>query len=399
LKSLHSLLLAVWLYYAISVPFDLVCGFGITTSPNMPDLSSDRMQVYVLLIFLHYLLFGASYYFTYKLIPGRIHATPCWVAYKIYVPPLWFVLLVNVSVFALNIYFFGDMLRNERVIANRESLSLFFLSAVVYLVMALNIIYIHGVNDRRKALWVMLFAILFIVASGGRTALVAFVVIYIVRYQIAFSRRSALTLCVAFVLFAVLWKRAWGQALYFLNSGILGAFLAPEYVGLLSFEGGGPYELSTALMLHHGESPLLLGYTYLVKPLQMLLPRFLHTFPMQTLAEYYGVIFRPEAVIKGGGIGFSAMGEAWLNFTHFGPIILGFVVAVISKYFDSKPRGLLYYIMLIVFLRFFRADAASLFKSFFVIQGGALIIVFIALKLVWELRKTVAMGNRCRVAI
>jgi len=81
------------------------------------------------------------------------------------------------------------------------------------------------------------------------------------------------------------------------------------------------------------------------------------------------------------------MGEAWLNFSYFGPFLVGLFAAIIIKYFDTTPRGLFYWVMLMMVFRFFRTDTASLFKSWFVVQGGTILIVLISLKFIWDLRE------------
>ncbi|MBM3300409.1 MAG: O-antigen polysaccharide polymerase Wzy [Deltaproteobacteria bacterium] len=125
----------------------------------------------------------------------------------------------------------------------------------------------------------------------------------------------------------------------------------------------------------------LLGYTYTVLPMMMTFPRFLTEMPVQSLSEQYVFRYAQDVFDRGGGMGFSALAESWLNFGLFGPPLFGLAAGVLTKWLDRSPRGLFYFLMVIVLLRYFRSDFASVYKSWIVVFGGLVVIIYTILKL------------------
>ncbi len=389
LHSLHNIFILIWAYYTFCVPLDLMF-FPELLSPSvggMPNLGDETFGDEIGITFFHYLILGGSFFLIYHFLPGGSHKNPRWKLLELPLPPLWVVITLNTLVFVASVVLIGSLSRSEAALLGATNVSYKFFTILTTFVQALNIIYVHEINDRRKALLIVLASFLFTLATGGRTTFVIFMLIFLIRYEIPISRVGRIVTGVLAICFAAFWKLIWSslsQMIFF--GGSASALLDLPSVTVSNFEGIGPYEISVSLLRHWGSSPWLLGETYIVTPLQLLFPRFLSWEPVQTLAEYYGQLFSPNFVALGGGIGFSAVGEAWLNFSHFGPFLLGLVFGYIAKYYDSHPRGLSYWIVVIVFCRLFRSDFASIFKSWLLILGISILVVTVCLRLLGELQ-------------
>ena len=98
-----------------------------------------------------------------------------------------------------------------------------------------------------------------------------------------------------------------------------------------------------------------------------------------TLSEQFVLDHREAHFDKGGGIGFSAIAESWLNFGILGPLILGAAWGIGAKYFDARERGIGYVIFFIMTIRLMRSDFGSLFKSWTFLLGGSLLFVLVLL--------------------
>jgi oligosaccharide repeat unit polymerase len=84
--------------------------------------------------------------------------------------------------------------------------------------------------------------------------------------------------------------------------------------------------------------------------------------------QWFNLTFFPDLVNRGGGNGFSFMGEGYMNFGIFGVIIWMFLLSIIiKKLYTSSYQTLLHFIIYIlsmsVFVYILRADFANLFSS------------------------------------
>jgi hypothetical protein len=189
---------------------------------------------------------------------------------------------------------------------------------------------------------------------------------------VRFSTAYRFALGVLLVGILYYWKAFYTAFLISYNTAEL---YGPGYVPPFSFsvlDGAASYSMFVAF-LQSGEAPMWLGSTYLEIPLRMSWPRFLGSFEVRTLAEQYSWHFAPTMAAYGGGLGFSALAEAWLNFGFAGPALLGAVWGAVCKHFDTRPRGIAFFLLAMMMLRVFRSDFASLYKSVLFVPGVMLI--------------------------
>ena len=192
--------------------------------------------------------------------------------------------------------------------------------------------------------------------------------------------------------FVFFWKGFYNNFLNFLRGDPLVPFLSESYViGFSRFEGIMSYSM-TATVIHESDfqTPLLLGMSYL-QSLWLIFIRGSFLKPAETLAESYGSVIAPSVMSQGGGVAFSGVLEAWLNFGVLGPFIIGTLLGGVGKYFDNNRNSVLLPIVLLCFLRYFRSDFASMFKRLIVLNGSMIVVVVTVVYLyqVWYRKKHV----------
>jgi hypothetical protein len=128
-----------------------------------------------------------------------------------------------------------------------------------------------------------------------------------------------------------------------------------------------------------GPSPLWMGSTYYEIPFYLTWPRFLGGHDVSTLAESYIRTHHNLIAVRGGGMAFSAIAEAWLNFGWLGTVFLGNLWGMAARFFDGRSRGICYYLFLILTVRLFRSDFATLYKNWIIVWGSLFVVALILL--------------------
>jgi len=93
-----------------------------------------------------------------------------------------------------------------------------------------------------------------------------------------------------------------------------------------------------------------------------------------------------EKVLKGGGIGFSGIGEAYINFGYIGPFLIGIICFVCVTKIEKTNSFFLYLMILTAVLMYFRSDFASLARNRIVIPAFSVISFIIVNKLITEFK-------------
>jgi hypothetical protein len=385
IDSLYVLFIIVWYYYALCVPFDILFGFPMISRGVYKDLNSVDSHPEVLRVLIYHLLCGLAFIYMYKILPINFHGKNEWQKYKIYLPRFWFVAGLIILASALFIVIFGAMTRLDRALMASADWRLKIFNIGILLIQALTLIYVIQTASRKRALAMTFISFLLAFSTGGRSNIVIPLLVYALRYEVKLNRKQVILFGSTGLLVLFLWKIAWSW-LYFgylfdlkngVNNQVFDAATVQLFNGfsLSNLEGISAY--SNAVILDQYENAgSLLGTSYLWTPLQMIFPRFLQLKPVETLSEHYGLEFTPDFTLTGGGVGFSAIGESWLNFGFMGPVIVGMLMGFMLKYFDEKKKGVGFILVSFIVLRFFRSDAASIFKSYVVLFGGSFLIVF-----------------------
>ncbi len=380
IHSLFHVFVLVWLAYGLTVPLDLLFGFVVpaAAADRLPDLNQIAMRPVVTVILLHYIACGVAFAIMYWL-SGRPVRSPVYRRYAWSLPSVATVIVLAVVVLTIYVGAYWPYTRQARVVLGRDDLIVKLLTLTTTAFFALVVAYIAASSDRRRSLVVMALGMTVGAAVGGRFQILLFPLLYAMRHQVSFRLSKALPAAAACWLLVVYWKVAYGALLYTYTTGApLSLTSLPTVAGISGLEPATSFRIF-AKFLTEADSPLWMGSSYSLRVASVSLPRFLFETPTLTLAEEYGLRFHPSKIAKGGGLGFSALAESWLNFGVFGPLLLGGALGFVAKKFDGSRRGIAYFIMVVVFVRLFRSDAATLVKSWFVLLGGAAACVALAM--------------------
>ncbi len=382
LHSMHNVFLFILFYYALSVPIDLLLGLEIYTPPGMPNLNSHDMLGYIFRVLSFYILCAITFILTYNLVPLKTRSVPTNKHYSIWLPPLWFLVLIHVAVLIIYVNLSWDLNRLERALLSSQNIWYRLYGVSIMLIEALDFLYIIACNNRRKSTYVLLLFMVIGMVAGSRTIVVLFPLIFIARWKIEIPKLRFVLILGLMLMLLIYWKPVY----YYVIETFVGRnptllSIGTPRISLSGIEASSSYQIFVDY-LRRGDIPYWLGSTYIKYPILLIWPRILSETPILTLADGYMWTVRPEIAALGGRMGFSALAESWLNFGLIGPAILGAMGGVTSKYFDCRIRGITFYILLLITCRLFRSDAGELFKSWVLVFGGLTLILFITLSLV-----------------
>ena len=377
-SSMRHVFLIVAGYFALCVPVDLLIGLELRGGREfLADLNDELFRPDILRGLLLYTECLVCFLAAYALSPNSKSPQREIRSLGIHAPPLWIAMTINIACLLFYLYVFGNFARIDRMELARQSASYKLMTLSVTFTFAFNFLYLLKTEQKNNARWIVAFAVFFSFLTGGRIWAAAMVLFYIFRFRISLGRLQVIGVATVFVVASLIWKEA---SAHFWETGRFLIYADPENLyGLSRFEGIQSWVM-TVEILHDQAPPYWMGWSYIVLPAELLWPRFLVEFPPQTLSETYGEFLRPTFFDSGGGIGFSAIGEAWLNFGFIGPGLLGLTWGLAAKWIDQRPKGLMLIGFFIMTLRLFRSDFGSLFKSWIVIFGVALVLVVI----VWQ---------------
>jgi hypothetical protein len=362
-----NLFLAAWLYYGFSAGFDLLTGAEVPYKWGEVDLLGPAARGDTARVMLHYWTCGAAFLIAYH-IGRRRSGLPVDRSYGIQVPPAWMLVAVHVAVAAVFAAFFLDMDRMTRAAMVQASARHKFLLLLVPLVLALDMVLIVQCRDRCGRLaWALSLALSLITGNRVYVLLVFLVAVYRWRPRLTGWKLASMIGGCALVIFS--FKIAYSVGLGWWQGDRVDASMiyANLQFSLAALDAHASYLISVFYLRQ--ASPLWLGASYCEIPWCLTWPRFLGGHDVRTLAEMYMQTYHPDLAARGGGMAFSAISEAWLNFAGAGPILLGLVWGVATRCFDRARRGCAFYVFLFMTARLFRSDFATLYKNWIVVWG------------------------------
>jgi len=397
---MYNIFFFVWSYYTFSVPIDLMLGLKVAGlgrhGENLPDLNESYMLPYVMEAVAYYLLCALFFWLAYKIIvPRRGKRVTGDKEYHVFLPPLWLMILIHMIALVMLINFSWGLDRQGRALLAGESVIYKFFGIFIELIKALDSLYIIASNNRRASLYGLLGVSILGLAQGSRTTMLLFVLMFVARWRIRFSRKQLLLLVFLVLPLLAYWKLIYGYIIesYAGYDPVLQLQRYAPNISLSNLEASSSFTILVDY-LSRGNCPYWLGSSYIEIPLSLTLPRFLSETRVLTLAENYISTVAPQVFERGGGMGFSSVAESWLNFGVWGPAVLGTIWGTLARFFDSRRRGIAFYVLALMTYRLFRSDFASLYKSWIVVFGGTLVVVFLLLSLFHlfakEFRKTFA---------
>lgn len=381
LYSARNLFLAVWFYYGFAVGIDILTGVKISYIPGEPDLMNPNTWKSVSFVMWNYVLLGVTFFVVYSICSNR-QARPIMLKYDLRIPPVWLIVAIHVAIIYFYFTFFLGMSRMERLAMASYSIKHKFMAMLVPLILVLDIIAIMSAKETKARITSILMFPLAVV-TGHRTLVLLAIMIAAYRWRPKVRTRFVV-MAVSAGLMIYLGKTGYALALDWVNGIPISWASFVEYcqLSLADLDASPSYWI--AMFYTDEPSPLWLGSSYTLIPLQITWPRFLGGISVETLAEQYVWQYHTKFAASGGGLAFSAVAEAWLNFGYVGTVIVGAFWGMLARFFDNRPRGISYYLFLMMIIRLFRSDFASLYKNW-VLVWGTLVVVALSSLVVYSM--------------
>jgi hypothetical protein len=377
LYSIRNLFMAVWLYYGFSIGIDLLTGVELPYTPGEAYMMDPSTWGSVGFVMWNYVICGIAFLIAYTVLGT---SSPCVVdrKYNLRLPPTAVLIAVNLLAAATFYSIFFDMSRMERMSMASTSPMYKFAGLLIPMVLALDIVVIVSGQDR-KALTAFVAAVLVALITGNRNyVLIAFTVAAF-RWRPALRGWKLVGMAVACGAVVFMFKTAYAVGQGWLLGEKVDLAMIHENLqfSLSGLDAGASYVI--AIFYTQQDSPWWLGESYLLTPLYMTWPRFLGGMGVSTLAEDYIWSYHPRIASQGGAMAFSAIAEAWLNFSYAGSMLLGAFWGAVARFFDSRPRGIGFYIVLLMVIRIFRSDFATLYKNWGLVWGTLFVLILLVL--------------------
>lgn len=369
LYSLRNLFLAVWLYYGFAIGIDLVVGTEIPYTNGEIFMGDPANWPGVAFVMWCYLLCGATFLVTYAVMQGSRESRPLELRYALHTPPEWAIVVLHVVVAYFYIKIFFGMDRMERLAMASRYASYKFGQLLIPLMMSMDIIIVLCGN-KRKAMLAIAFALLLALVTGNRSYVMLVVLAGTFHFRPAIHgwKLFGIVGSCAFMVFA--FKTVYAVFLAWYLGGRVDMAMIYDNLDMTLSGLDADASYSIAMFFTGQDSPLWCGSSYVKTPVLLAWPRFLGGIHVTTLAEDYVWSYHILTAKKGGALAFSAIAEAWLNFSYFGPILLGAFWGAVANYFDNRARGVAYFILVLMVARLFRSDAASLVKNWILVWGS-----------------------------
>lgn len=378
LYSLRNLFLAVWFYYGFSVGIDLITGVEIPYLAGEAYMMDPSNWPAVAFVMWCYVLCGVAFLITYAVMQGSDRITPIPLKYDLRLPPEWGLILLHcVAAWVYSEWFLG-MDRMARISMAQMHVSYKFATLVVPLTLAMDIIVILSAENR-KALTTISLALLLALLTGNRSYVIVFFLVAAFRWRPALRGWKLAGIVGSSLLVVFAFKTIYMVGITWWQGTRIDAAMVFDYLhlSLSGLDAGASY--SIAIFYTGEESPWWLGKSYVHTPLMLTWPRFLGGSHVSTLAEEYVWNYHTQMAQRGGAMAFSAIAEAWLNFSYIGPVLLGIFWGAVANFLDRRPRGMAYIIAMLMITRLFRSDAASLFKNWVLVWGLMFVIAMMLL--------------------
>lgn len=167
-----------------------------------------------------------------------------------------------------------------------------------------------------------------------------------------------------------------------------------EWLNLAQGELGTQFKILTDLVRDITSKSFMLGSTYLNAVVAQIPSSIYPERPMSP-GSWYCQTYYPNIFLLGGGVGFSFIGEAYLNFGTIGPVVVGYIVGLILGWWyrnTGENRNSSFHIALyggslgLMFI-IARSDTVSILKEFLFGLFLPLAIMRIFLRLIYSLIK------------
>lgn len=373
LYSLRNLFLGAWLYYGFSVGIDLISGAEIPYTVGETHMMDPSSWGSVAFVMWNYVLCGIAFIVTYFVLQGGQESRPIQLRYDLHAPPSWALVLLHLVAAYIYVQVFFGMDRMERIAMSQLHVYYKFATLVVPVTLAIDVLVVLSSKDR-KAFVAITLALLLSLLTGNRSYVLFVFLIGTFHWQPSLRGWRLIGIVASCAVMVFAFKTLYAVGLAWWMGFRVDARMIYENLHLTLSGLDADASYSIALFYTNNTSPMWLGKSYFVTPLLLAWPRFLGGTEISTLAENYVWTYHIATAKRGGAMAFSAIAEAWLNFGYVGALLLGAFWGAIANFFDRRPRGIAYFIVLLMIARVFRSDAASMFKNWVLVWGTMFVI-------------------------
>jgi hypothetical protein len=369
LSDMTLFVVLLWFYYGFSVPIDILIQGRTSTVWFEIDYWSQAGTYGVILCSIAFYLFAIGAALGSKLPLKKIRIS----IFKISPPPFWLVIVCLCAVFAVSYEEVVSLTRMERSKAG-GSVSSKLINFLEFFVLAVSCIYILVAPHTGKVKTVLLLMVSLAIFSGDRSSAMLPVFAALIRFRPKVSRKQIIIIGFAFITLLFLWKPTYTCIRLSLAGETIELAKVFKDYGLSMIESSASYNMLVWSLTEDLSMDWPSGYSLLILPVLIGMPRFLLDVGQKTLGEAFLQQYRPELLERGGGAGFGGLPEFYLNFGWFGPLLLGFMVGICLRYAKTMHHGLVYFVLFLCLFRLFRSDVASIFKSYVVMFGGSMLL-------------------------
>ena len=396
--------------YAVLVPLDHLLGLRIREHESFPSLNYDPANpditydiIFVVILYYFFFVSVSAAYFVLRFVKQHyfrdvLKPHEKSVVYsRQFIPSSRSLVLLNVGLLALYIYFDIEMLSGHLDLASslkqvRTQLGLhhepiyrlFSFSSNIFV--TFNTLIIILGKEKRSSLVSLSAVILMSLYTGDRSTLLIVIIIAVLVHKPVVRRVHSLIFMVMAVLFFVYFKPTYNFVVSSLADkepvSILESYSQID-AGFSRIEALSPFEVIRAVV-DDIRMEKQYGATYLITTIKTAIPSMFYESDVPTLAVQFKEVYAPSSK---GYFGFSPIAEAVINFGYIGIFVVGLLLGIYLFMINSIRIGVFYYLNIMIIIRFFRTDFASLVKRYYVVESTAIILVMISLTLIYYLYK------------
>lgn len=376
LGKVNSIFLLLLFYYAMCVPIDIAFGIEIHTNDRLHFIDFNKKESVKLIAYISFLYAAFLCSYILAFFNTRVATAKHRDFYESICPKYSSVLVWNIVLFVFYLFLFFGVTRTDKNLLIQSSLFFKLVSLSNVVAFCLNTYFIFYAKVKKEVVVVTLIAIFGVFLTGGRTTVVYFLFLYFIKFPPVLNVKAKILLGSVAMFFFVFFKGFYANVLNLLRGYPLEPLLSSTYVvGFSRFEGVMSYSILGTVINDYSFIP---PYSLFESIKTLFLTTFFRgafaDFP-ETLAERYLVKLAPEVASEGGGIAFSGILNLWLDGGTWGVILGGAMLGYVVRKCDSARGSLWVPFLLMVVIRFFRSDFASMYKRFFIINGGMMLIL------------------------
>lgn len=395
IDSIRNVFIVMCFYYGLSVPIDLLVNVSVKQRSCLPNLNLPENFQYVIQASLFYTLCALCFMLAYITFPKLKKGRTFLYFYRRIMPSTKIVIIINIAVgiiFIMTFSFYASQMmstgsaKQAYYLMAKKTIIFKLIGLLPSILLALNILFFIVNPVPKKTIFILIYTVVLGLITGDRSFPIIIIIVFLSRYRIAFSKWQIIAVPIIGIPLLTYWKVLYTAFLVVFGRETGSLWNFTPHFSLSGLEAVTSFNIFTYFIKEIPTPTVMAGSTYFTLPFLITWPRFIGGIKVATLAENFVWQVAPKVAAGGGGLGFSAMAESLINFGYLGPIFLGIIWGWIAKIYDTRARGVTFYILLCMTCRLFRSDFASLYKTWIVVFGSCLLLVIVVLWIINEMQ-------------